>query len=202
VTVIGFARTARRDRERSSHRGAPQITRLEARLLMLRTAGGAVATLPARREDPPLRSTQRSGVSVGAYANVAFWLIVLTIFGAGYYVIDQGGHAAPRQSAAPTILASGTGRVPVTVEPGDVMVRVTVRSAAVPWFWCLESSRGLPLEQHLCRNSNEAASAAGSIATAGVVHLDAPSVDGATFFVQMYCRDACDWRADTDQHPP
>jgi len=200
VTIIGFARTARRHPQRSYDRGAPQITPIEARLLTLRTASAAVATPPVRQEDTPQRPTKRSGRSIRTFANVAFWLIVLTVFGVGSYVIDQGGHAAP--SAASTLVASGTGRVPVTVAPGDVMVHVTVRSDSIPWFWCLESSRGLPPEQHLCRNSSAMASPGKPIATDGVVHLDAASVQGATFFVQMYCRDACDWRADAKHGLP
>ncbi len=200
MTIIGFARTARTHSQPSNGRGARQITPIEARLLTLRPASDAVAMPLMRQEDTLQRPTKRSGRVVRTYAYVAFWLIVLTVFGIGSYVIDQGGHA--RLSAASTLVVSGTGRVPITVAPGDVVVRVTVRSDSIPWFWCLESSRGLPPEQHLCRNSSTIASPGRPVATDGVVHLDAASVQGATFFVQMYCRDACDWRADAEHRLP
>ena len=142
------------------------------------------------------------------YAYVAFWLVVLALFGTGVYVIDRGGQASPRRSdvSSPVTAteASGSGRMPVAVTPGDVTVRVRVNAAAggpYAWFWCLESSFGLPPQQHLCRNSDASDPGGGARVTGGVVQLDAASVQGAGFFVQMYCRDACDWQAEVDPGP-
>lgn len=201
VTIIGIAGRGRAQRGRSPNHEEPRITPSEARLLTLRPASAAIVA-PARPLDLPEGSSPRSRPSARAYVEAAFWLVVLAVFGIGVYVIDQGGHAVAPRSDASTLFATGSGRMPVTVTAGDVTVRVVVRSSAVPWFWCLESSRGLPPDQHLCRNSSETAPALDPIATDGVVHLDAASVQDADFLVQMYCRDACDWRVETERGLP
>ena len=198
MTIIGIAsRAGRRTRRGRSHDDRPQeITPVEARLLMLRPCASVVA-LPARHGGAQPRPASRTARSIRTYASVVFWLFVLTVFGIGSYVIDQGGHATPRSETL-SPFASGSGRLPVTVTPGDVTVRVAVSAGAGPWFWCLESSRGLPPEQHLCRDSGATGSAVEPIVTDNVVHLDAASVRGATFYVQMYCRESCDWQADAE----
>ena len=196
VTIAGIARIGRTHRARSRAR---PITPVEARLLTLGPAGAPIAALPAFREATSLRPKSRHDVR--SYAEVAFWLVVFAVFGIGSYVIDRGGHALPPRSAAAALSVSGTARVPVSVSEGDVLVRVTVRSSTVPWFWCLESSRGLPPDQHLCRNSAGIAAPGEFVATEGVVRLDAALVQGADFFVAMYCRDACEWRADAERLP-
>jgi len=199
VTIIGIARLAgprtRRDRP-------PKITPIEARLLTLVPAAAPIVALPARHGDTQPLSAPRAGHGIPTYVRIALLLVVPVALVVASAVIDQGRPAASRQPSASDLVSSGTGRVPVTVAPGDVTVRVTVRSAAVPWFWCLESSHGLPPEQHLCGNSGTTTAAGEPVVTAGVVHLEAASVQGADFFVQMYCRDACDWQADAERGLP
>ncbi len=195
MTIIGIARAGR---GRSRNRGTAAITLMEARLLTLRPAGASGIALPTRREDARPRSAAQPGRRIAMYAQIAFWLVVLTTFALGSYVIDRGGHSTRIGAEDAPEFASGSGRMAVTAAQGDVTVRVTVRAAAGPWFWCLESSRGLPPEQHLCRNSGEAEIAGRPAVTDGAVHLDAASVRDAAFYVQMYCRDGCDWRAETE----
>ncbi len=202
MTIISIARAGRAHHGGSRRRDAQPITPAEARLLSLRPTADAVAALPPRPAGTPVRSSPRAPRTFRAPVDATFWLVVLATFAIGAYVIDRGGHAAPFPPDAAALSASGSGRLPVAVEPGDVTVRVTVRSSTIPWFWCLESSRGLPADQHLCRNSGETAPADEPVATEGVVHLDAATVESAAFFVQMYCRDACDWRADAERDLP
>ena len=199
MTIVGIVRlTGRRGRPRDDR--VPQITPIEARLLLLRPAPASIVALP-RRGDTQARSARQTRHGIPSYVRIALLLVVPVAVVIASTKIDQGGPAASR----PDLSASGTGRAPVTVAPGNVTVRVSLRSAAVPWFWCLESSRGLAPEQHLCRDSSSSmvsAPVGEPIVTEGVVHLDAAAVQDASFFVQVYCRDACDWRADAEQGPP
>jgi hypothetical protein len=213
MTIIGVAGQARRRARRSAlqDEAAQGITSGEARLLMLRPARASVVALPEgapgvppRARGADARSPARAGRSMKTYGFVAFGLVVVAVFGGGLYVIDRGGSAAPlRSEISPSLTAtkaSGSGRVPVAVTPGELTVRVSVNAAGGTgaWFWCLESSFSLPWEQHLCRSAGVSDQASGAIVSAGVVHLDAASVRGADFFVQMYCRYACDWQAEVD----
>jgi hypothetical protein len=179
---------------------------------MLRAPDGGVPALPdfelgvPPRADPDVQPLRRTRWSFKTHARVVFWVVVLAVFGIASYVIDTGGHASPFPLAVKPSLAArnvGSGRMAVAVAPGDVMVRVSVNAAAggpSAWFWCLESSLGLPWQQHLCRNSGVSDPATVARVSDGVVHLDATSQD-AVFFVQMYCRDACDWQAEVLPDP-
>lgn len=193
MTIISVASSVRRHARHSLRGpGRPgELTPLEARLLLLRPGGGGALPMP------PAASRRR----MRKFAQRAFWLSVLAALGIGYLFIDRGGGVAPLPSAVlPSFSTTlhGSGRVPVVVPPGDISVRVNV--AAQPgaglWFWCLESSLGLPPAEHICRDSSASGPGGESALSGGVVHVDAASVQDAALFVQMYCRDTCDWQAE------
>jgi hypothetical protein len=195
VNIASITAPARMRYGRRRGHDAASITPMEARLLTLRPAGAAIAALPARNSATEHSPGSPTGRRLGGYASAAFWAIVLGTFAIGAYVIDTGGHATTLRPTTPASVISGSGRQPVTVAQGDVDVRVSVRAAGL-WFWCLESSLGLAPAQHLCRNSDGTALGETSVVTSGAVRLDAASIRGATFYVQMYCPDICEWRAE------
>jgi len=132
-----------------------------------------------------------------------FWATVLTLYAVGYYVIDRGGGAAslgPTASAPFSASAVGSGRLIVPMSAGDSVVRVAVEPATQAgdgWFWCFESDRGLPPEQHYCSSTGVRDLATGYLTSNGVVHVDSGSLaEGTTFYVQLYCPDDCRWRAE------
>jgi len=127
----------------------------------------------------------------------------LTLYAVGYYVIDRGGGAAslmPAASAPFSASAVGSGRLIVPMSAGDSVVRVAVEPATQAedgWFWCFESDRDLPPEQHLCSNTGARDLTTGYLTSEGVVNIDSNSLaEGTTFFVQLYCPDDCRWRAE------
>lgn len=191
MSIIGIGGAIRRRTLPNAEPGSsPKITRLEERLLQLLPASAIASpgTKPRPRPEPK-------------YRRAAFALCVLGAFAVAPLVIDRGGQATP---VVPNTFATfsaplhNTGRLPVVVQPGDITVRVnvTAQPASSVWFWCLESSRGLPFTEHLCRDSSLPPSGNDATLSGGVVHLDDASVRGAALFVQMYCRDTCDWQAE------
>jgi len=202
MTIIGLARRASQRAQRGDDargREAPP-TPVEARILALRATGGprrapataASATHPAAR--------RRGGRTSTSILRWSLMLATAAVVAAATFVIDAGGRAVPIASVGSTQIGSGTGQIPIKVAAGDVTLRVSVRSDAVPWFWCLESTRALPLEQHLCGNSGEPGQAGSLVVTSGDVRLDAAEVDGASFFIQTYCPNSCDWQAVASVH--
>jgi len=171
---------------------------MEARLLTLRPAGGWVP--PALEETPPSSFTTRRRYSLRGFGRLGWWLGSLTLVGLTWTMMDQGGHGTTFRPAVSPPFTSGSGRVALALTPGAAAVRVSVTDAPGPWFWCLESSLGLSPAQHLCRNSGATDQTARSITTTdGVVQLDAEATRGASFFVQMYCHDGCNWQAEAAQ---
>lgn len=74
-------------------------------------------------------------------------------------------------------------------------LEVDVASGAVgPWFWCLESSFGIPFWQHACGDDSTARRSEmdGSV-TGAVVQLDPSWPADALYFVDMYCKGPCTW---------
>lgn len=204
---LSIARRARFPRMRRDR--TPTTTPFEARLLQLRQGNPQDVTLaPSLRQGrpqdvtpaPSLRQARRDSHSAAPLLRVSLLLVVCATIAVGSYVLHTSQGATRHGSIAAPVIASGSGLMPVNVAAGDLTLRVTVTSNAVPWFWCLESSRGLPPEEHVCGNSGLVAASPGEPAvTTGVVHLDSASVRDASFFVRMYCQDSCAWHVDATQ---
>jgi hypothetical protein len=157
----------------------------------------------ATRSSGSSQPTPRAERRRRSYGGLVFWVTVLTLYAVGYYVIDGGGGAAspmPTASAPFSASAVGSGRLIVPIGAGDSIVRVAVEPATQAedgWFWCFESDRGLPPEQHYCSNTGARDLTTGYLTSEGVVHIDSNSLaEGTTFFVQLYCPDGCRWRAE------
>jgi len=213
TTITGNAGTRRRDK--SAPRGEARIvpSPAEARLLSLRlpAASSAVvlegdvgwfcqtASYPSAPSQPMARPERRRR----SYGGLLFWLSMLALFAVGNFVIDRGGSTEPFRRLAPapfSAQAAGSGRLTLHMAAGDSLVRVAIEpatSTADGWFWCFESDRGLPPEQHFCSKTGVRDPATGALASDGVVHVDRDSLaTGTTFYVQLYCPDDCRWRAD------
>jgi hypothetical protein len=140
-------------------------------------------------------------------AEAGFWLAILIVFGGGAYFIDRGGHPAnltSSVSSAHRASAEGSGRIVLPVASAGVALRVGID--AVPgetdyWFWCFESSMGLPPEDHLCRNTGSRDPVTGYTIAEGVARVDASPASGATYFIQLYCPNRCRWWAEATPAP-
>jgi hypothetical protein len=189
----------------ASRRLAPALDALEERLLTLRLREAApdepqVRPLlfpQARASAPP--ASRRALRWAGSYGRGAFWFVIVAICASSAYVIVRGDAPAP---AAPEAVfaasAEGSGRLALPVTAGDLRVRVEVEPAARgegAWFWCLDSERGLPPQQHICAAAGPGDPASGAVTSGGVVHVAAAQADADSFFVQMYCPGGCRWRA-------
>ncbi len=80
-------------------------------------------------------------------------------------------------------LARQSSTVQVSVDPGTVGT----------WFWCLESSVGIPLAAHDCGSSGNSTPPTGELTAQGVIHIDPSLPADALYFVQMYCEGPCVW---------
>ena len=157
----------------------------------------------AARSSGSSQPAPRAGRRRRSYVGLVFWVTVLTLYAVAYYVIDRGGGAAslgPTASAPFSASAVGSGRLIVPMSAGDSVVRVAVEPATQAgdgWFWCFESDRGLPPEQHYCSSTGVRDLTTGYLTSNGVVHVDSGSLaEGTTFYVQLYCTDDCRWRAE------
>jgi hypothetical protein len=185
---------------------APALDALEERLLTLRADAEAAEPptrpLPFPRERagalPPWR---RHLAWAASHGRGAFWVVILAICGTSAYVISGGGastHAPALPEPAFAASATGSGRLAVPMTAGDLRLRVDVEPAArgkSAWFWCLDSDRGLPPEQHICAAAGPGDPASGAVTSGGVVHVAAAQAGADSFFVQMYCPGGCRWRA-------
>jgi len=70
------------------------------------------------------------------------------------------------------------------------------------WFWCLESDRALSPAQHYCSSNGVRDVSTGYFTSNGVVSVDnGLLMEGATFYVQLYCPDGCRWQAEVEPTP-
>ena len=155
------------------------------------------------------RETTRPTLSRRAYVVAAVVGAVLVLALGGYLtnrhnsstnVRVLGVSARPTvsvTSAGGTVFASthtGSGGVFLPVVRPAMAVRVSVDpGVAVTWFWCVESSFGLPLAAHYCATADSSQPGPGGLVTQGVLRIDPAWPVDAAYFVQMYCEGSCVW---------
>jgi hypothetical protein len=210
TTIAASVRTLRRNKLAPPKTARIAPSPAEARLLALRLpaaipvdGGAGQFAQAATRSSVSTQPTPRARRRRRSYVGLVFWVAVLTLYAVGYYVIDRGGRAAPlgpTASAPFSASAVGSGRLIVPMSAGDSVVRVAVESATPAeegWFWCFESSPGLPAAQHYCSSTGVRDPTTGYLTSNGVVHVDSGSLArGTTFYVQLYCPDDCRWKAE------
>ena len=204
MAIIRPARKTRSAAERK--RLAPALDALEERLLTLRAGAAPEAPrtrpLPFPRERTAVKPFWRRCLRWGgSFGRGAFWVVILAICVTSAYVIIRGGASTDAPALPEPVFARGatdSGRLTVPVTAGDLRLRVEVDPVARgegAWFWCLDSDRGLPPEEHLCGAAAPGDPASGAVASGGVVHVAASQAGADRFFVQMYCPEGCRWRA-------
>ena len=166
----------------------------------------AEAPVPA----PPGRPRRaRRGYVVAA----AFGAVALLALGAVYLTTSQGpsrqslvlGATAPLAVSNTASLQSttfmstheGSGAVFLPVARPAVAVRVGVDPGVIgTWFWCIESSFGMPLADHYCATAGVPEPGTGEFVAQTVLHVDPTWPSDALYFIQMYCEGACVWHVD------
>jgi hypothetical protein len=166
----------------------------------------AEAPVPA----PPGRPGRaRRGYVVAA----AFGAVALLALGAVYQTTSHGrsrqllvlgatapanlSTTAPFPSIAFASTHEGSGAVFLAVARPAVAVRVGVDPGVVgTWFWCIESSFGMPLADHYCATAGVPEPGTGELVAQTVLHVDPMWPSDALYFIQMYCEGACVWHVD------
>lgn len=156
----------------------------------------------------PRRPARAAPTRRGYYLVAAVLGVTLVLaLGAAYWSSRSTGAAPVRVLGAsarppatiargPAFEAShrGSGGVFLPVVPPALRVRVVVEPGAVrAWFWCIESSFGLPLEEHACGNAATAERQPDGLVTQATVHIDPAWPADAMYFVQMFCESPCVW---------
>ncbi len=161
---------------------------------------------------PSPRLRTRVAVSRRAYLVAAVIGLMLALGFGAFYALDTGD--APRESqvlgsaqpqTAATAMATpdlafeasltGSGHVFLPLSRPAMTVRVSVAPDVVgTWFWCVESSFGMPLSEHICGSVWVAQPGSGELISEGVIHIDPAWPADATYYVQMYCENPCAWR--------
>jgi hypothetical protein len=177
---------------------SPSLDAEESTASRVRAALTPVPTRPR-----PMRRAYLIAAMVGAMLVVAF-------VGIGIYVTN--GHTSPTKlevlgaSARPTLPATfapgpafesthaGSGGVFLAVVRPATTVRVSIDPDVVgTWFWCFESSFGLPLAEHYCAGGSTSEPRSAELVTQGAIRIDPAWSADAMYFVQMYCDGPCVW---------
>ena len=179
--------------------GAPTATMIPEPAVL------AEAPAPA----PPGRPWRaRRGYVVAA----AFGAVALLALGAVYLTTSYGrsrqslvlgatapltvSTATPLQSTTFESIHEGSGAVFLPAAPA-MAVRVGVdRGVVGTWFWCIESSFGMPLADHYCATAGVSAPGTGELVAQTMLHVDPAWPSDALYFIQMYCEGACVWHVD------
>jgi hypothetical protein len=168
------------------------------------TANRARAALaPRHARLTPIRRAYLIAAMVGAILVLAF---------VGIYVASR--NASPKKlevlgaSARPPVPATfgpgptfelthvGSGGVFLAVVRPHATVRVSIDGDVVgTWFWCFESSFGIPLAEHFCAGASNSEPGQGELVSQGVIRIDPSWPADAMYFVQMYCERSCTWHA-------
>jgi hypothetical protein len=159
---------------------------------------------------PSQQRRTRPAVIRRAYlAATVFGAVLMLAFGA-FYLTNR--HTRTRESqvlgmsvqpTVPTRFASaqafestraGSGSVFLPMVRPATTVRVSVDPDVVgTWFWCIESSFGIPLAAHYCAAAGSSDLVTGELIAQAVVHIDPSWPAYALYFVQMYCQGSCVW---------
>jgi L-amino acid N-acyltransferase YncA len=178
-----------------------------------------VAAPSAARESSdaaPGRARRRVGAVVIAGAALILAATAATTIAIGFAPRSSAGRQSQVLNAAATppaggassatsftVARSGGGRVVLPLGALSIAVQVVVRQASPDvWFWCVESSFGLPPDAHQCRSLADVRRDASGAWVGDVSLLIAPTWPrDALYFVNMYCAGACQWRLTATRGP-
>jgi hypothetical protein len=162
---------------------------------------------PRRAGRSPWRPGRQGRAAARAPLVAALLTLVLVLVGGLVYLWQLpsvtnesqvlGQSAIPAQSASSfSLTQTGAGAVflPPIRPAMTVQVALEPATSGESWFWCVESSVGIPFAEHHCGSAGSVRQGeTGDLITGAVVHIDASWPADARYFVAMYCQGSCVW---------